>query len=89
MGPLRTIHAGVLLRFVPLTAKRLTGIATWEGSRSGVRHGTSELNHRCSKLPTEPIPMVISFESFQLVLKVLRLAFGHSFQLVQRVLIAW
>ncbi len=23
---LRTIHAGVLLRFVPLTAKRLTGI---------------------------------------------------------------
>ena len=23
----RTIHAGVLLRFVPLTAKRLTGIA--------------------------------------------------------------
>ena len=35
----RTIHAGVLLRFVPLTAKRLTGIAAWTW------HGTTVENH--------------------------------------------
>src|SRR2546425_12414555 len=43
-----TIHAGVLLRYVPLTAKRVTGIVSRGGSRSEERRVGKECRSRWS-----------------------------------------
>ena len=47
-----TIHAGVLLRYVPMTAKRLTGIV----SRGGSIMAKWRLSHHQEKLPLTALP---------------------------------
>ena len=47
-----TVHAGVLLRYVPMTAKRMTGIV----SRGGSHHGEVVPGAPQGKLPLHPLP---------------------------------
>ena len=47
-----TVHAGVLLRYVPLTANRVTGIV----SRGGVDHGQVVPGPPPGELPLHPVP---------------------------------
>lgn len=46
-----TIHAGVLLRHIPLTAQRVTGIV----SRGGSIHAKVELQHSLHQQPDLPV----------------------------------